>query len=236
MIYGSHEYDFSYEVEGLKLSVERRNGHLYYSRECNDERVEKILASSGGHIIINPVEPINLPREVTYFLEIDFEKPVVIEPGANEKAMVKFPIEIGVFVAKNKQVVLDVFTLTKPKYVLYGTPKSGVICRWYTSDVYSEMPSLNPLKEGIIKITFRNTSNDWVEVSKAVFDGYSMKIYYGDVVAMLAEMKIISRSVAETTFIDKPLKDGLKKSLELYTARMIPVVERRGYLMEWGLK
>lgn len=237
MIYGSHEYDLAYEDEDLKIGVEWRGRHFRYYRESNGEKVEKILAASGGRIIINPVEPVNLPQKITNFLRIDFEKPVVIEPGTSVELMVKFPVETGVFVASKKSVeVLDIFSLTKPKYTLYGTPMSGVVCRWYSSKIYFEMPETNPLKEGVIDLTIRNTSNDWVEVQKAVFDGYSMKIYYGDIVGMVAEMKIIGKSVAETTFVNRPIKSGLKKSLELYTARMIPVVERKGFLMEWGLK
>ncbi|HNV38544.1 MAG TPA: hypothetical protein PKJ46_05240, partial [Methanoculleus sp.] len=58
--------------------------------------------------------------------------------------------------------------------------------------------------------------------------------YYNDLVATTATMKIITTNMAETDFIDAPLLPGMTRSIELYTARKIPVINR-GYLMEWGL-
>ncbi|AEA47150.1 DUF432 domain-containing protein [Archaeoglobus veneficus] len=228
MIYGSHEYGFSYSGDDLTVEC----GEVY-RRICRGDHVEKIL-SGGKKFIINPVEPVNLPREVTHYLCIDFKKPVLIESGASITVFVKFPVEICVFVNGKGVSPIDVFSLVTPKYTLYGNPKSGVICRWYESDVYTEVPETDPLREGIISLRIHNSSDDWVEVTKAVFDSYAMKIYYGDIVSMVAEMKVIGKHVAETTFIDRPLREGMKKSIELYVARKL-LIERKSFLMEWGV-
>jgi len=225
MIYGEHEYGFSYS--GNELIIEFNK---VYRRSCRDEAVEK-LVSGGKSIVINPVEPVNLPQEVTHYLSISFKKPVLLEPGNSTEIFLKFPIEIGVFI--NKAALIDIFTLTRPKYTLYGNPKSGMICRSYESDVYTEPPEMDPLKEGIISLQIKNDDEEWVEVKKAVFDSYAMKIYYGDVVSMMAEMRIINRNVAETSFIEQPLKSNMKKSIELYVARKL-LIERKVLLMEWG--
>ena len=238
-MYGVYDYDFKFENEEITLGVEKKGGFLKYTRWLGNGKndiVEKILASDAGKIIVNPVEPLNLPKEITNHLEIQFE-PVVVEPNSFKKIYLKFPIEIGVFAATKKSIeVLDIFSLNSQKYSLYGAPDSGVICRWYKSDVFADIPKTDLLREGVIELNIQNTSHEWVEVCRVVFESYGMKIYYGDSVSMVATIRIINRMVAETNFINKPIKDGMKKSLELYTARRIPVVERMGFLMEWGLK
>jgi len=74
-------------------------------------------------------------------------------------------------------------------------------------------------------------------VTQAVFAAYGMKIYYSDdMVAMRANMKIVSKKVAEMDFVNSPLKKGMKRSLELYTSRLrqIPVIAAR-FLMDEGI-
>lgn len=237
-MYGIYDYDFRFENEEISLGVEKRGGFLRYFRylKNKNENIEKILASDTGKIIVNPVEPLNLPKEITSYLEIEFE-PIVIEPNSYRKVYLKFSIEIGVFAATKKSIdVLDIFSLNNQKYSLYGPPDSGVICRWCKSDVFADIPKTELLKEGVIELNIQNTSHEWVEMRRIVFESYGMKIYYNDIVSMVAVVKIINRMVAETNFINRPIKDGMKKALELYTARRIPVVERKGFLMEWGLK
>ena len=237
-MYGAYEYGFQLENDELFVSVEKKGGFLKYSRylKQKEESVEKILASDTGRIIVNPIEPINLPKEVTKYLEIEFE-PVVVEPDSHRKIYIKFPIEIGVFATTKKSInILDIFSLNNPKYSLYGPPYSGVICRWYKSEVFPDIPKTDMLKEGVIELHLHNLTGEWVEIKRVVFESYGMKIYYGDFVSMVANMRILSKVVAETSFVNRPIKKGMKESLKLHTARRIPVVEKMGFLMEWGLK
>ncbi len=74
-------------------------------------------------------------------------------------------------------------------------------------------------------------------MTKAVFAAHGMKIYYSDdMVAMRANMRIMSKKVAEIDFVNSPLVKGMKRSLELYTSRLrqIPVVATR-FLMDEGI-
>ncbi len=226
-LYGEQSYGFSYSSDELRIECSD-----VYRRSCRNKVVEKRI-SGGKSIVINPVEPVNLPQEVTSYLSIEFLKPLLLEPGNTAKVFIKFPIEIGVFVKGRATGPIDIFTLTRPKYTLYGDPKSGLICRSYESDVYTEMPETDPLKEGIISLKIKNDDEEWAEIRRTVFDGYSMKIYYGDVVSMTAEMRVINRNVAETSFIDRPLKSEMQKAIELYVARKL-LIERKALLMEWG--
>jgi len=233
-MFGRYIDTFRYENGDILVETERSGGLLTYRRNCEGRTFERILVSETGETVINPVEPVNLPRDITDLLMIEFS-PMLIEPGVARTIYLKFPVEVGVFLEAAKDIeVLDVFGLGTQKYTLYGPPTSGAIARWYRSAVYPEIPPVEPLREGVMELSIQNASHEWAEVSCAVFDSVDMKIYYNDLVATTATMKIITTNMAETDFIDAPLLPGMTRSIELYTARKIPVINR-GYLMEWGL-
>jgi len=236
MLYGTYPPGFSFRDSRIEIKIERKLNKVVYFRSVKDKSVEKILdISSNSKFLIHPVEPVNIPKHITDYLEVDFRKPVIVSPKGQTVVFLKFPIEIGVFVSeKNKVDMIDVFTLLKPKYTLYGTPKSGVVCRWYESNVYLEIPKADPLEEGVLKLRIKNNNDDWAEVKKAVFDSYPMRLFYNDkIVAMQAEMKIFSKYVAETSFINQPILDGMTQAVELYATRVLSL-EKRSFMMEWG--
>jgi hypothetical protein len=233
MMFGRYRDIFHREDGEILVETERVDGLLTYRRRCEGQTFERILVSKTGEIVVNPVEPVNLPKEITNFLQIEFS-PMVLEPGASQTVYLKFPVEIGVFLEAARDIdVLDIFGLGTQKYTLYGSPTGGVVARWYRSAVYTEAPPVECLSEGVMELSIHNASHEWVEIACAVFDSTDMKIYYSDVVATTATMKVISASLAETDFIDAPLRPGMVKSIELHAARKIPVINR-GYLMEWG--
>jgi hypothetical protein len=235
-MYGSYNIPFELEKEGITLSLVKEGNGFIYRSACAGARLEKILLARTGNVFINPIEPLNKPKELTSSLLIEFEKALLIEPEATKKIFISYPIEIGVFISTKTAVeVLDIFTLVRQKLTLYGDPRSGVICKYWRSKVYSSVPSVNPLHEGIVELSIKNTTKGWVKVTKAIFNAYGMKIYYrDDLVAMKATMKIMPGNLAETEFVDAPLEPGMKKSLELYTVRKLAVKTTK-FIMEAGL-
>ena len=235
-MFGCYDAPLGIEKEGISLSVERAGEIMTYRRQRGDEKVEKMLLTSTGKILINPVEPVNKPKEITSYLLIEFKRSLVVEPAATKKIYVTYPVEIGVFIAMNKKYdVLDIFSIQKQKFTLYGDPRSGVICKYGKSEVYSSIPAVNPLLEGVIELSITNTVSEWVNVTKAIFNAYGMKLYYSDgMVYMKATMKINKEKTAETGFVDSPLERGMKKSLELYTVRKLAVVSTK-FVMEAGI-
>jgi hypothetical protein len=235
-MYGSYNIPFELEKEGITLSLVKEGNGFIYRSACAGARLEKILLARTGNVFINPIEPLNKPKELTSSLLIEFEKALLIEPEATKKIFSTYPIEIGVFISTKTAVeVLDIFTLVRQKLTLYGDPRSGVICKYWRSKVYSSAPSVNPLHEGIVELSIKNTTKVWVKVTKAIFNAYGMKIYYRDgLVAMKATMKIMPGNLAETEFVDAPIEPGMKKSLELYTVRKLAVKTTK-FIMEAGL-
>ena len=233
-MFGRYRGTFRRESGEILVEVEEDEGLLTYRRRCGEDKFERILVAGMAEVIINPVEPVNLPKGITNFLMIEFP-PVMIEPGATRTVYLKFPVEFGVFVESARDIeAVDIFAPTTQKYTLYGTPTRGLIARWYGSEVYTEFPEVDLHREGVMEFTITNTYREWVEVSRAVFESVDMKIYYGDFVASTATMRVVGPNIAETDFIDAPPRPGMVKSIELYTARKISALSR-GYLMEWGL-
>jgi len=228
-IYGRHDFGFEFEHELFYLRCDRSYERRLKTDAGIADRVEKIVAG-GKYFRINPVEPVNLPAEISRNLMLEMKKPVNVEPGKSVKVYLKFPVEIAVLV--DGVSVIDVFTLKRPKYALYGALRGGVVCKYYQTDVYEKVPEVNGLLEGVMELEIVNSFEEWVEVRKAVFDGYGMKIYYSSFPAMVARMKIESRSVAETSFVNRPMLEGMEKATELYVARKF--MERKKYVMEWG--
>lgn len=246
-MYGYYYPPFSVEKEGISISVENTGEQWIYRRMLGTDKVEKLILGDGKHLIINPVEPINTPKEITPNLLIEFEKTLLLAGGAKKRIFLTFPIEIGVFISDkdNKDLqLLDVLSLARQKFTLYGEVSNGVICKHWKSSIYSAPPSLNPLQEGIMELTLRNTSSDWAPISKAVFSAYGMKLYYDGDVFMKAHMDILNRNTAETGFElqhisgelkSSPLKDfkARKVAFGVYSLQKLGFVPLKFY-MGWG--
>lgn len=233
-MYGRYDpRDLNISLRNLRIWVED-DDFLNYHRKMGSEEVEKILLKN-SEIILNPIEPVNLPKSITNYLLIQFEKPIILEPASSIEVFLTFPIEIGVFITKNESFEdVDIFSFLKPKFALYGAPRGGVIARYWHSGVFSKIPKVDPIENGVMKLGIKNLSDSWCEVTKAVFDVYGMKIYYNEnLVSSIAELRLHSRRVAETIFVDKPLLNGMMKAIELYIAKKIPILSTK-FTMEWG--
>ena len=248
-MYGYYKPPFSVEQEGISISVENDGEHWIYRRTLGTDKVEKIILADGKRLIINPVEPLNTPKEITPNLLIEFEKTLLLAGGAKRRIFLTFPIEIGVFISdkgdRNIQL-LDVMTLARQKFTLYGEVSNGVLCKHWKSKIYSISPSPNSLQEGIMELTLRNTSSDWASISKAVFSAYGMKLYYGSDgdAFMRARMDILNRNTAETSFElqhisgelkSSPLRDfkARKEAFGVYSLQKLGLVPPKFY-MGWG--
>ncbi len=227
-MYGEYQLgEMELANDQFSIKVEKEGEFYRYIRRCGDE-VSKMIKGE-GFLVINPVEPVNVPKNVTNFILIEFKDEFVIEPKSNATIYVTFPIEVGVFVVKRSISVLDVFAIDNVKYTLYGNPRRGYICRYWLSDVYTEKPR----EKGVLELNVRNNVDDWVEIKRVVLDVYGMKIYYDESnVISKAVMSVTSRSTAETQFLDGV--EGMKKSIEMYVARRLHVI-RRSFHMEYGL-
>ncbi len=231
-MFGIYELqEIEIEIENAVITLSSHQDYYVYRRSLDNEIKEKIISSKSGKIVVNPVEPVNLPKNITNYLQIKFKNSLTIEPGHSETFFTTFPIEIGVFVTgKGSVELIDVFSFIKPKFTLYGNPSRGLICRYWESEFGKEGRGF---REGTMQLRIKNSDKDWIDVSNAVFNVQLMKIYYcKDIASSNAEMEILSHQMAETKFIASPLKNGMKKAIEIFSPRK--VVAKR-FFMEWGV-
>jgi uncharacterized protein len=236
-MYGHYDPPFSVEKEGILISVENNEKMWIYKRTLGIDKVEKQIIGDGKYIIINPVEPLNTPKELTPNLMIEFEKSLLLAGGTVKTIFLTFPIEIGVFISDKENtniLLLDVFTQARQKFTLYGSVSNGTICKHWKSAIYSTSPSLDHMQEGIIELTLRNTTSDWISISKTIFNAYGMKLYYEDRVFMKAHMDLLSKNTAETSFDTHHLGEGFKifhhnnlntskEAIEVYNRKLVIV-------------
>ncbi len=237
-LYGKHEVPFSWDSENLSLSVEK-DGSVKYKRITGSETVEKDIEMKKNSILIHPIEPLNLPKELTSSLMIELNKPVVVDSGAKKRLYATFPLEIAVFIdTQQNKKPLDIFSLTKQKYTLYGDVNDGTICKYWSSDPQDEPPEdLNYLEEGILELAIENRSKEWQEVHKVVLSAYDMSIFFDDEkVAMSAKMTIREGETSETSVNDKAPFEGMKKASEIYRRKKMPLKGKSmKFMMESGI-
>jgi hypothetical protein len=219
IVYGEYSEPFSYRDDHIELSVEPEGSSFLYRRICDGQVVEKLLADN-FNLTINPVS----------------FRPIILKPGSKKSVYLTFPIEIGVLLGKGTSYdILDIFSLCKTKYSLYGTPEAGLITRWHESKCFDTVPVTDRRYEGVLLLTMENQSSGFIEVSRAILSDYGMQIWYGECVSLICSMKIFSHSTAETLIINRPVNPEMKSSIPLYVALKIPVVQRKGHFMEHGL-
>jgi uncharacterized protein len=236
IVFGSFEPPLSITMDDLSLSMVTEDGTVSYTREQGKELVEKTLLSEKCRIMIHPVEPVNLPRNITSYLLVEFDRPLMVPPRSSSLVYLTFPVEIGVFVAGGKEVdVVDIFSFVRPKFTQYGDLTRGYICRYWRSAVTTQIPETDPLKDGVLHLEVSNPTQEWVELTKVVLNTYEMKIFFADdLVSAKAVTRILKEGMAEADFIDSPTRKGMEHSIELFKSRKNTVMSRK-FVMEGGL-
>ena len=234
-MFGEYELNKEIKEDGIEIKIDGRGKVKNYYRKCKNEEVRKVVAAKEGKLFVVPVEPVNLPKiGIAEHLLIELEEPYIIEPFISDSFYLKFPVEIGVFLVDKKDVErIDIFTQTKQKYTLYGSPENGIICRWWKSAIYEDKPEVKKLEEGIMKVDIKNEYREWVEIKKLVFRAFDMKIFYNSHAYMHSYVTIHKKTMAETAFEGRKPKD-MKKSIDIYEAKGIKKLEKK-FVMEWGL-
>ncbi|MBR5008967.1 MAG: DUF432 domain-containing protein, partial [Methanocorpusculum sp.] len=219
--YGKFNFDYSINFQGLKLGFEDKNGMYNYKRDIVGWKHESNIATQTGTFYLQPIEPLNLPDNVTDFIEIEF-KEITIEPEGKAVVFLTIPIEIGVFLeAKNgERNLLDIVTFCHPKFSLYGAASRGVITRFHKSEVYAMPPSVDNYKEGLLRLEIENDTDEWATIGRVVIYQKGLVLYYDETtVCACAKMIIRSSDVADVVGISQPFREGMTESIQVFEFR-----------------
>lgn len=232
-MFGKKKIPFQIEKNGTKLQIVSHGEKKFlYQREMNETKIQKTLLTNAEEVLICPIEPVMLPKEISNHLLIELEDPIFLQANLKQKVYLQFPIEIGVFLKHDADPeLIDVFSYITPEYSLYGDPRSGVICRYCKSSVYYEKPVTEFLKYGIISVLLENNHSHFVQINQILFNAFGMKIFYDErTIEMKAKMKITDKTMAETDFISRI--SGLKKSQEIITQKKLSISSTKALMLE----
>ena len=219
--YGKFNFDYSINFQGLKLGFEDKNGMYNYKRDIVGWKHESNIATQTKTFYLQPIEPLNLPDNVTDFIEIEF-KEITIEPEGKAVVFLTIPIEIGVFLeARNgERNLLDIITFCHPKFSLYGAASRGVITRFHKSEVYAMPPSVENYKEGLLRLEIENDTDEWATVGRVVIYQKGLNLYYDETtVSASAKMIIRTHDVADVVGIDQPIREEMTESVQVFEQR-----------------
>lgn len=102
---------------------------------------------------------------------LKFKSPIVVDQKSAAIVYVAIPIDIAVYKqSKDEELMLDTFSLQRQQYSLYGSPESGVVCRYKEVEVYTSSADVKPKKyeEALVRIAIRNEIDNVVKISKVV--------------------------------------------------------------------
>lgn len=233
-----------------KLTLEKAGGDSYlYRREHEGETAaERLFSSDGGNVqlAVYPVRPIQVPQQLAHHIMIKLNPPVSIPPGSQVTHNLTMPIEIGVFTTSSEtsNYLIDAFSLSSPKYALYGLPESGYICRLHKSGLNQKADSIKH-EEATIIMRFENNLQDWVTVSKIVMDAYMVDLYLKGDTVYLEDSNIVveDENTASVYLNNNPPLPGLEEvpmAAETVKKFRLSILERTGFgvagkfTMEYG--
>ena len=163
LVFGENRIEFN--SVGSSLSYRRYVG--------SELAAEAMMVSNEDPVIIGvfPNPPLFTPAAVAKNLYLKFRTPVVVDQGSQAVVYAKMPIEIGVYrQSKDEEMLIDAFSRKPQQYALYGSPESGVVCRYTETEISTNNDDIKPAKyeEALVRVRIKNDIDNVVKVSKVI--------------------------------------------------------------------
>jgi hypothetical protein len=186
------------------------NKYSYQRVENENIVTEKIVASDGPLSLgIFPVAPLNLPAKYATHMMLKLASPIVLDPKSHVDAYLTMPIEIAVVRSITDDVhMIDMFSLGKIKYALYGIPENGIICRYHETKISPDIPETAPYKEAALRVHFHNYTGRISTISRLVFPIEGADFYYRKHEAYYSDLQVIVEGSLLQTFLRIDVSSG----------------------------
>lgn len=179
-----------------------------YSRITSDgQPLEKIIPIDSEQIQIEacPIRPLNHPARRTQYVYLKFDKEIYLAEDTAATVFVQCPIEIGLFIIhENHKYSLDWVTCNPchSRFGLYGSPDTGILCKYYESQIVGSLDDSVPYLNGIIRIMLRNELSRGYSLNKVVFPITDNSVYYNDNMAIFDGLVAILKKRGRADIID----------------------------------
>lgn len=204
------------------------NRYVYERYEEDELKLKKIIASDDIlNIGIFPISPQNVPNRYANHMMLVLSSPIVIGAKSSIECYTLMPIEIGIVI---NSTIIDAYSLGYTKYTLYGIPERGIICRYYQSEVYTDIPKAEPLRTAIVRCLIKNYDNDTKTISKIVYPIEGADLYYNNTDAYFDMLEVI----LETKFNRDIAKVNVRDMEWNANKTNFGKAFHDSYVMEWG--
>jgi hypothetical protein len=157
-----------------RIEINSVGSSLLYRRYMGNElAAEATIVSNEDSVIIGvfPNPPLFTPRAIAKNVYLKFVTPVVVDQQSQAVVYAKMPIEIGVYrQSKDEEMLIDTFSRRPPQYALYGSPESGVVCRYTETEISTNNDDIKPAKyeEALVRVRIKNDIHNVVKVSRVI--------------------------------------------------------------------
>ncbi len=204
------------------------NKYAYERYEGKESKGKKIIASDDIlKIGVFPITPQNIPNKYANHMLISLSTPLVINARTSVECYLIMPIEVGIV---TNNVIIDVYSLGYTKYALYGIPERGIICRYYKSEAYADIPKLEPFKEAAVRCIFKNYTDYAKIISKIVYPIDGADLYYNNTDAYFDMLEIIFESKLNVDVINIKVREIGWNAKKTNLGKPF----NDSYIMEWG--
>ncbi len=229
--------DVEFKDEQITLEKTGEDSYLYRRQHGGEAAAERLFSSDGGKVklAIYPIRPIQMPQQLAHHIMIKLDPPVALSPGSQVTHHLTMPIEIGVFTTSSNtsNYMIDAFSLSRPKYALYGNPDSGYICRLHKSGLTQKDKSVT-YEEAVVIMKFENSLQTWTTVTKIVMDAYMVDLYLkGDTVYLEDSNMIIAKDGNVSVYLNNkpplPHLEEVPMAAETVKKFRLSVLQRTGF-------
>ena len=170
----SHAESSEISIADNKIFFDVSKSSISYKRSAGGEpKTQTSIVSDKDPVVIGvfPIPPIFTPQPIAKNLYLKFDFPVIVDQRSEVVIYAKMPIEIGIFrQSEDEELLIDSFSPTPQRYALYGSPESGVVCRYADSHPAGsrEEVALEKYQDALVRIRIRNDIDNVVKVSKVI--------------------------------------------------------------------
>jgi len=163
------------EADSGKTSCFRYKRHF-----CSQLISEAMILSEKESVTfgIFPVPALLTPKPLAKSVYLKFKYPLIIDQKSDAIFYTKMPIELAIYRQHiDEEMLIDVFSTQKLHYSLYGSPESGVVCRYQQQvDVSPTRGDIKPAKykEALVRLSIHNNIDNIVKINEVVIPMYNV--------------------------------------------------------------
>ncbi|WP_052833562.1 DUF432 domain-containing protein [Staphylothermus hellenicus] len=225
-------------INDYVIAVEKQGEIVHYYRYVNNKvKVSKTIVKPARFELV-PFYPVMLPIRFTNYILVKLSKKILVPSKEEVTIYVKIPVNLAVYAygRHRRFKIIDVFSINKIKYALYGIPDRGVVARYWRSNPNLDLPEPT-MGEAIALVNIRNRYDGWVEIGKILLNAQILRLYYipksWTAYTQVVIMAVNSRTTA-TIYYGRRIEANAKPILDppAFKPPRIPAKTE----MLWGLK